>query len=53
LGARDLDWLDLKTEIGLSDDDIRFLQLAFHPTDEGIAKIIAWGLNDILAYYLV
>ena len=53
LGARDLDWLDLKTEIGLSDDDIHFLQLAFHPTDEGIERIIEWGLNDILAYYLV
>lgn len=52
LGARDLDWLDLKSEIGLSDDDIRFLQLAFHPTDEGIERIIEWGLNDILAYYL-
>lgn len=52
LGARDLDWLDLKSKIGLSDDDIRFLQLGWHPADEGLKKIIEWGLNDILAYYL-
>ena len=52
MGARDLEWADIQNEIGLSDEDIKLMQLAWNPTDEGIDKIIKWGLRDILSYYL-
>lgn len=53
LAHHDKDWENLQKEVGLSDKDMQLLQMSWHPSNEGIDKIIKWGLTDILSYYLV
>lgn len=53
LAHHDKDWEDLQKEVELSDKDMQLLQMSWHPSNEGIDKIIKWGLIDILSYYLV
>ncbi len=51
--ANEKEWEDLQKEVGLSDNDMKLLQMSWHPSNEGIDKITSWGLKQILAYYLV
>lgn len=51
--ARDIDWSDIKSEIGLSEADTFEIKESGYPSQERIKQIIEWGMRELISHYLI
>lgn len=45
-------WQDIQRELGTSEEDSKAIHDIWEPSKEGLYKIIKWGSQEILQYYL-
>lgn len=45
-------WQEIKIELGTSEEDSMAIHDIWCPSEDGLNKIIKWGSQEILQYYL-